>query len=323
MQVVRGRNLLPALTHRFASVFLACLGTVALVSATPAAATTFNFTGSYTSFTIEPGTYRITVYGAQGGDAGGSASGEIGGFGAEASAIYQINQPLDVRIGVGGAAPPSDVAAGGGGASFVDFTIGDPGIGVLLLIAGGGGGAFEDGDFAANGGDGKTTSTDPNATGAGRGGGGGPGYDASGQSVLSGGDGGTSLLSGGAPGQRQSPGGFGGGGGGGFTGGDAGFDVFGDHTQFFASQGGTSFVNDNPDDCPGGPVCFVGGLVPAVGTDTLGQGFGNGSVIIEPVSGLAVPEPSTWAMPLIGFSGIGLAASRRRQIGRPRIPFPL
>jgi len=30
---------------------------------------------------------------------------------------------------------------------------------------------------------------------------------------------------------------------------------------------------------------------------------------------LSTPEPSTWAMMLLGFAGLGLAAKRRRVIG--------
>jgi hypothetical protein len=67
-------------------------------------------------------------------------------------------------------------------------------------------------------------------------------------------------------------------------------------------------VNDSPLGCGGssGPACFVGGLILAVGAGGGGQGQGNGSVVITPVTGLAVPEPSTWllmigAIPLIGL----------------------
>jgi PEP-CTERM motif len=303
------------------------MGSVALASASQAAAVTFNYTGADTSYTIDPGTYRITVYGAQGGNASDCSPGNCnGGRGAEASAIYRIGQTLALRIGVGGAAPANNVAAGGGGASFVDFVVGDPGLDILLLVGGGGGGGSHVNNFGTTGGDGKTTPTDPQANGMAQGGGGGGGFSTNGQSHLSGGDGGTRLLSGGAPGQQESPGGFGGGGGaaisavgggggGGFNGGDAGYVLFvGDQPTFFAAQGGTSYVNDNPDGCGPdnqGPACFLGGLVLAVGAGGDGQGQGNGSVIIETVSGGAVPEPSTWAMMLLGFCGLGYAVWRR------------
>ena len=82
--------------------------------------------------------------------------------------------------------------------------------------------------------------------------------------------------------------------------------------QFSQSQGGTSFANDNPDGCgpDGGPACFVGELVLAVGAGGDGQGLGNGSVVIEAITGSPVPEPSTWAMMAIGFPGLGYAGWR-------------
>jgi hypothetical protein len=316
------RRFHPAWTRFVASAALAWMGSVALASASQAAAVTFNYTGSDVSYTISPGAYRITVYGAQGGNASDCSPKNCnGGRGAEASAIYRIGQTLDLRIGVGGTAPSDDNAAGGGGASFVDFEIGDPGLDILLLVGGGGGGGFHDASIQLTGGSGKTTPTDPRASGLARGGGGGGGFSTSGQSELSGGDGGTSLLSGGAPGQHDSPGGFGGGGGGsffefgaggggGFNGGDAGY--IDSESQFFASQGGTSYANDNPDGCANsqGPACFTGGLVLAVGAGGDGQGLGNGSVVIESITGSPVPEPSTWAMMAIGFAGLGFMGWR-------------
>jgi PEP-CTERM motif len=316
----------PTIIRIVASAALACTGSIAFLSASQAAAVTFNYTGADVSYTTAPGAYRITVYGAQGGNACPSANcSGSGGHGAEASAVYKIGQTLNLRIGVGGAAPENGVAGGGGGASFVDFEIGDPGLDVLLLVGGGGGGS-EGGGSGATGGNGGTTPTDPLANGMARvgAGGNGGGFSTNGQSNISGGEGGTSLLSGGAPGQFEAPGGFGGGGGaaisqigggggGGFNGGDGGYSVFdGDHLTLFASQGGTSFANDHPDGCgpDGGPACFVGGLLLAVGAGGDGQGLGNGSVVIEPVSGTPVPEPSTWAMLLLGFAGLGFLSFR-------------
>jgi hypothetical protein len=323
MQRIRGRHILRALADGFAGAVLASVGTVALISTAHAAAVTFNYTGSDVSYMISPGDYRITVYGARGGSA---SNDNLGGRGAEASAIYRFGQTQDLRIGVGGTAPDNDGGAGGGGASFVDFeTGGDPGLTILLLVGGGGGGGYDnnfDNAFSSNGGDGKTTSTDPGANGAAGGGGGGGGYSTAGQSDPLGAQGGTNLSSGGAPGQQLSPGGFGGGGGGsgtasvtkfeggggggGFNGGDAGF---GGGTHFFASQGGTSFVEDNPPGCGPdhqGPACFLGGLVLAVGAGGNGQGLGNGSVIIEPITGLAVPEPPTFWLLMAAIPFIGL-----------------
>ena len=182
---------------------------------------------------------------------------------------------------------------------------------------------------SAAGGSGKTTQTDPQATGSALGGGGGGGYATNGQSVFSGAEGGTSLSSGGLGGAKEVAGGFGGGGGGvddpnadvlggggggGFNGGDAGyFQVANGVTTLFASQGGTSYVNSSPDGCGpdnDGPACFIGGLVLAVGSGVYGQGSGTGTVVIEAITGSPVPEPSTWAMMAIGFAGLGYAGWR-------------
>ena len=134
------RRFQPTIMRIVASAALASVGCLALASASQAAAVTFNYTGADVSYTISPGTYRISVFGAQGGGTAGEVGLTDGGRGAEASAIYRIGQTLDLRIGVGGTAPGNEFAAGGGGASFVDFEVGDPGLTILLLVGGGGGG---------------------------------------------------------------------------------------------------------------------------------------------------------------------------------------
>jgi hypothetical protein len=272
------RRFHPAWTRFVAGAALAWTGSVALASASQAAAVTFNYTGADASYTIDPGTYRITVYGAQAGNAADCAPANCeGGRGVQASAIYRIGQTLDLRIGVGGTAPANAIAAGGGGASFVDFEIGNPGLDVLLPVGGGGGDGFHDPRFGSAGGDGKTTQTDPQNSGTAQGGGG--GFSTDGQSYVvagDGGDGGASLSSGGAPGQQESPGGFGGGGGGatginesifggggggGYNGGDAGYvDFVEGEPTLVVSQGGTSLVENNPLDAApmeGRPVSLV------------------------------------------------------------------
>jgi Glycine rich protein len=134
------RRFQPTIIRIVASTALACMGGVAFASASQAATVTFKYTGADVSYTISPGTYRISVFGAQGGGTAGELGLTDGGRGAEASAIYRIGQTLDLRIGVGGTAPTNEFAAGGGGASFVDFEVGDPGLTILLLVGGGGGG---------------------------------------------------------------------------------------------------------------------------------------------------------------------------------------
>ena len=329
------RRFHPALTQFVASAALAWMGSVALASASQAAAVTFNYTGAYVSYTIDPGTYRITVYGAQGGNAADCAPANCeGGRGVEASAIYRIGQTLDLRIGVGGTAPANAIAAGGGGASSVDFLVGDPGLDVLLLVGAAVGAVSTTPDFGSAGGDGKTTQTDPQNSGTAQGGGGGGGFTTNGQSYVvagDGGDGGASLSSGGAPGQQESPGGFGGGGGGatginesifggggggGYNGGDAGYvDFVEGEPTLVVSQGGTSLVENAPLDAAQTIRARLvsGGLVLAVGAGVDGQGLGNGSVVIEAITGSPVPEPSTWAMMAIGFAGLGFMGWRGSQ----------
>ena len=66
----------------------------------------------------------------------------------------------------------------------------------------------------------------------------------------------------------------------------------------------------------------VGDTVINLGSDfgpnihlTIGQfeaGFGGGDFVIGGVVSGAVPEPSTWAMMLLGFAGLGYVGYRRR-----------
>jgi hypothetical protein len=72
----------PTIIGIVASTALACMGSVALASASQAAAVTFNYTGADVSYTINPGTYRISVFGAQGGSTAGSVGVTDGGLGA-------------------------------------------------------------------------------------------------------------------------------------------------------------------------------------------------------------------------------------------------
>ena len=51
-----------------------------------------------------------------------------------------------------------------------------------------------------------------------------------------------------------------------------------------------------------------------VGTDIAHQGPFNAAFSL---SGSVVPEPSTWAMMLLGFAGLGFAGYRRASQARP------
>ena len=51
-----------------------------------------------------------------------------------------------------------------------------------------------------------------------------------------------------------------------------------------------------------------------VGTDIVGAGAFNAAFSL---SGSPVPEPSTWAIMLLGFAGLGFAGYRRAKMARP------
>jgi PEP-CTERM motif len=58
-----------------------------------------------------------------------------------------------------------------------------------------------------------------------------------------------------------------------------------------------------------------------VGTDIVGPPPTGGAAptfnAAFSLSGAAVPEPSTWAMMLLGFAGLGFAGYRRARMARP------
>jgi PEP-CTERM motif len=103
-------------------------------------------------------------------------------------------------------------------------------------------------------------------------------------------------------------GGFGGGGGGGegsgYSGGGGGSNFGGGGEHFGANYGGGgSYLSSLFTD----PVLATGGA-----------NLGDGSISIELLK--AVPEPSTWAMMLMGFAGLGcLAHARRRKTSPPDV----
>jgi hypothetical protein len=66
----------------------------------------------------------------------------------------------------------------------------------------------------------------------------------------------------------------------------------------------------------------VGGAGPSGSVETAGDGGGGSFVWVQPpIAAAAAPEPSTWAMMLAGFIGLGFAAfSRKRANGRAPSP---
>jgi hypothetical protein len=196
------------------------------------------------------GSYRIEVYGAQGGY--NSSQGYAGGRGAKMSGIISLVEGAQLKILVGQEGSGNDGSPSGGGGSFVSTTGDEP-----LIVAGGGGGAGYHYDYsyvdattdtAGNRGynpsrPGSSSGEAPGGTGgdggsAGRLTPGGGGFYSSGSST--GADGGASIpgpgisyLLGGSGGDSatthtcsgswtSAPGGFGGGGGAGYAAAGAG-----------------------------------------------------------------------------------------------------
>jgi hypothetical protein len=284
-----------------------------------AGATTFIFTGSEVVFTVPAsGLYDITAFGAQGGQ-----SLNTGGLGAEAEGDILLSGGTALTVLAGGAGANGNVGAlgyggGGGGGSFV-FE------GLATLAAAGGGGGGGGGPFGAPGGPGLATTAGGGGTGSGLGGSGGAGGLGGTGGGFSGGGGGAGVLGGGtsatgsspgagagsitSPGATQVAGGFGGGGGSGFIGAGAGggFSGGGGGGGFHGSIGGG-----------GGGGSYLASLF-TISILTSGVNGGNGYVTIDPVVAPSIPEPSTWALMLIGFAGVGFAGFRRAKRNRAAV----
>jgi hypothetical protein len=233
----------------------------------------------------------------------------FGGAGAVVGGelFFEAGDELDFVVGGGGgyASLPGGFAGSGGGGSFV-FRGNSYLSGGLLFAAGGGAGAF----FGAQSGSpGEGYGGHP-AGPASYGGGGGFGIPtqigselpAPGQTSAQGG----SFPNGGA-GEccyfgRAASGGYGGGGGAGYDGGGGGGGAPG------GFAGGYSYVINTARNAFG----ITGGNGVGVQPGFLGGYGANGYVSINFV---AAPEPSTWAMTLTGFAGLGwLARLRRRKL---------
>jgi hypothetical protein len=231
--------------------------------------------GTIQNFTVPvKGTYRIEVWGAQGGRVEIGNVGFVGGLGARMRGDFplDIGTVLSVLVGQQGTSN-SEGNSGGGGGSFVVRSDSNP-----LIIAGGGGGIRE---FArVNGGPGLITNTAGNCTltpggvpgSDGKGGGvlerygaGGGGFSGNGADDYPWGFGGQAFLAGGNGGDvqgsnpclgigaRSAPGGFGGGGAGngGCTGGGGGGGYSGGPGCFGAGGGGSFNEGMDQSNSPG------------------------------------------------------------------------
>jgi hypothetical protein len=278
------------------------------------------FSGSEMTITLNPGTYDITAYGAQGGSGSARVLGfNNGGLGAEMEGQFSFTAPTTLTLLVGGSGISlvnGYGGGGGGGGSFV-VTGSNP-----LVIAGGGGGGlgaggsgltgttggtggdFNGGIFNGGGGSGGNGGSGGTYAGYGYGvsGGGGGGY------FSDGGSGGSSFLHGGAGGVGNNRsngvgggtgggGGFGGGAGGGFYGGGGGGGYSGGGGGGNNGGGGGGSIIDSS-------AIMVLSEVSGVASP---DGSPNGEIIIT-----SVPEPSALGLLVVGVTTV---LGYRRRVG--------
>jgi Glycine rich protein len=262
---------------------------------------TYLFTGSEMTITLNPGTYAITAYGAQGGGTYGGA----GGLGAEMSAQFSFSAVTTLTLLVGGVGGFYANGGGGGGGSFV-VNGSTP-----LVISGGGGGAGSEsaggtGLTGTSGGQGRGTLRGLGGA-SGYGGnfgyfsGGGGGYYGDGATMLGPytGGGGSSFLNGGYGGAIPYGDGVGGFGGGGAGGGGGGY-----------SGGGGGGTGDPSVGGGGGGGSYIDSSAVAVLTELSGvaspDSSPNGEIMVS-----VIPEPTTLALACL--SGLGLLLFRRQR----------
>ena len=266
-------------------------------------AVVFQVPGSFQYLVPSTGWYDLRVAGAQGGSDGSPDGGAAGAL-VGGQLFLAAGETLDIVVGGEEGGQTLGGNGSGGGGSFVDP-------GSLLSAAGGGGGA---GFLGPSGSPGIGSGGHP-AGPVSYGGAGGagiplyypfsgyvPGLPAESGSFPNGGQGAQACFASSGNCFTVAPmGGYGGGGGGGYQGGGGGGGAPGGGLRpFYAEgEGGYSYVSKTARDQFG----ITGGNPGA-----------NGYVSIEFV-GSSVPELSTWAMMLAGFSGLGGMVLRRGRKG--------
>lgn len=254
----------------------------------------YRYSGSETTITLNPGTYDITAYGAQGGNA---VNGNTGDLGAEMVGQFYFPQVETLAILVGGGGGSSSFNGGGGGGGSFVFNGTTP-----LVVAGGGGG----GGVSASGSGGGIGSIGGNGGGNyGGGSGGGQGFGGGG----SGGSGGAGLYYVYGSGFQyifDAGGGGGGysgaGGGGGFSGiggsGGSSYLTTGGGGSGYGTGGGGGYGGGGGGSAGGG-YCGGGGGSGVFNGSGSGGGGGGGSYIdssaivdLTEISGIASPNDS-------------------------------
>ena len=297
-----------------------------LAGARAAQAESWDSPGMYTFVPTFSGDYEFGVIGAVGGRATNAGQHPQGGVGAVISGEIMLTRGELVYVVVGGPGENGPYAGGGGGLSAISASAsGGP-----FIVAGGGGGAGLNysglpAQDAPNGGAGGGTFGGAGGV-AGTGGGGGT-EDFAGGAFSSGGGGFGLLGPGGngagnnagqggvgfAGGTGAANGGFGGGGGASVYsgGGGGGFSGGGGGSPFLVGSYGFGVVFSGG----GGGGSIASGLLIGAAS-TSGTLNGAGYVLIDKLS-VSVPEPSTWAMMLSGFSALGAMLIRRKRGAKP------
>jgi PEP-CTERM motif len=281
-----------------------------LASAAEANAETFTMPGEVLFPVLVSGEYAVELLGASGGSETVNF-GPAGGLGAEVSGDISLTAGEHLTLFVGGQGVSGTFAGGGGGGSFVFGPTG------VLAVAGGGGGAGLGAGGNGQAGTGGETGG-AGGTYGGPGGVGGTGGGGGGAGGLAGGGGGAGVNTG-AGGYGGNGGGPSAGFGGKFPKGGAGSAPVGGGAGGFGGGGGGGTGGGGGSGYSGGGGGYGGNFGGGGGsflalqfTDQLlkgGVNSGNGSISIT-----SVPEPSAWAMMLVGFAGLGwLAHARRRK----------
>jgi len=258
------------------------------------------FSGSERNIILNPGTYDIAAFGAQGGG---------GGLGAEMEATFYFPTSTTLTLLVGGAGSGGYGGSGGGGGGSFVVKGNTP-----LLIAGGGGAGGSGVTNSAGGYNGGSGGNGGAGGGGGGGGGGGSFYSGGGSGggpawgggiTGSGAAGGSSYLSGGAggvggfvhyqppphePGEYAGgggPGGYGGGGGGGVV------AIAGYGPAAGGGGGGGGYSGGSGGGGGGGGGSFIDSSAIAIGTELAGVQSGNGEIDIVAVMSIFVSQPGS------------------------------
>ena len=148
--------LISSTCHSFSTVCIVAFVLLFGVLAGSAQTGDYLYSGSEQTITLNPGTYDITAYGAQGGNGNTSSGGFSGGSAAEMEAEFNFTTTTILTLLVGGAGGNYTYAGGGGGGSFVIN-----GSTPIVVAGGGGGGGLSSAGLAgltsANGNDGNSS----------------------------------------------------------------------------------------------------------------------------------------------------------------------